>query len=233
MAEGPDDLFIVGDATQRIYDRRVVLSRYGISVRGRRSTTLKLNYRTTGEILRWSLRLIGDDPVDDLDDGTVDGTGYRSLRRGEPPKVGGHPSAGVELDALVAELKTLIEGGLGADEILVAARTRSLVELIQRHLSNAGLPAVLLTNDRSGEHDAIHVATLHRLKGLEYLHVCLVDISQGVVPLENAVEAEANDALQHRADLERERALLFVGATRARDSLSVSYHGRPSPFLPI
>ncbi len=132
----------------------------------------------------------------------------------------------------MAELKTLIEGGLGADEILVAARTRSLVELIQRHLSESGLPAVFLADDRSGEHDAIHVATLHRLKGLEYRHVCLVDISQGVVPLENAVTAEANDALQHRADLGRERALLFVGATRARDSLSVSYHGRPSPFLP-
>lgn len=232
VAEGPDDLFIVGDATQRIYDRRVVLSRYGISVRGRRSTTLKLNYRTTGEILRWSLRLIGDDPVDDLDDGTVDATGYRSLRRGELPKVTGHPSAAAELDALVAELEALIDGGVGADEILVAARTVSLVELIQRHLSTSGLPAVLLTNDRSGEHDAIHVATLHRLKGLEYRHVCLVDISQGVVPLEVAVEAEANDALQHRADIERERALLFVGATRARDSLSVSYHGRPSPFLP-
>lgn len=233
VPDGPDDLFIVGDATQRIYDRRVVLSRYGISVRGRRSTTLKLNYRTTAEILRWSLRLIGDDPVDDLDDGSVDRKGYRSLLRGELPDVAGFTSAGSELIGLVEDLRGRMAEGVAAEEILVATRVGSKVELIQRQLSEAGLPAMLLTADRTGDHDVIHVATLHRLKGLEYRHVALVDVSLGTVPLPAAVTAEANDALQHRADIERERALLFVGATRARETLSITYHGKPSPFLPV
>lgn len=210
-----------------------MLSRYGISVKGRRSSTLKLNYRTTAEILRWSLRLIGEEPVDDLDDGTVDRKGFRSLLRGAAPQVSGFASAGTELIALTEDLRARIDAGLAADEILVATRVGSKVELIQRQLSEAGLAAMLLADDKTGEHDAIHVATLHRLKGLEYRHVALVDVSQGTVPLPGAVTAEANDALQHRADLERERALLFVGATRARESLSITYHGKPSSFLPV
>src|SRR5690606_10150159 len=42
-SEGPDDLFLVGDAHQRIYGRKVVLSRCGIAVRGR-SSRLRVNY---------------------------------------------------------------------------------------------------------------------------------------------------------------------------------------------
>ncbi len=53
--EQPDDLFIVGDSHQRIYDRRSSLSKVGINIRGR-SRKLKVNYRTTAEILEWSLR---------------------------------------------------------------------------------------------------------------------------------------------------------------------------------
>ena len=52
--EGPNDLFLVGDAHQRIYARPVVLSRCGIQVRGR-SSKLRINYRTTEEIRNWSI----------------------------------------------------------------------------------------------------------------------------------------------------------------------------------
>jgi hypothetical protein len=44
---GPDDLFIVGDAHQRIHDNHVSLARVGVSVRGR-SRRLTVNCRTFG-----------------------------------------------------------------------------------------------------------------------------------------------------------------------------------------
>ena len=47
--EHANDLFIVGDAHQRIYRNRPILSKCGINVRGR-SSILKINYRTTEEI---------------------------------------------------------------------------------------------------------------------------------------------------------------------------------------
>ena len=40
------------------------------------------------------------------------------------------------------------------------------------------------------------------------------------------------DRLQHDSDLLRERCVLFVACTRAREALLVSWSGEPSPFLP-
>lgn len=48
VEEHDDDIFIVGDAKQRIYGRTVVLSKCGIAIRGR-ARNLKINYRTTEE----------------------------------------------------------------------------------------------------------------------------------------------------------------------------------------
>jgi mRNA-degrading endonuclease RelE of RelBE toxin-antitoxin system len=81
--ERPDDMFLVGDAHQRIYGRAVALSKSGIQVRGRRSQTLRLNYRTTGSICRWSQAILKDVSVDDLDDGAADRRGYVRLALGD------------------------------------------------------------------------------------------------------------------------------------------------------
>ena len=79
VADAPNDMFLVGDSHQRIYDRRSSLSKVGINIRGR-SHKLRINYRTTHEILRWSLGLLGTHSYDDLDEGenTHDFAGYHS-----------------------------------------------------------------------------------------------------------------------------------------------------------
>src|SRR5947199_10632194 len=51
---GANDLFLVGDAHQRIYARKLVLSRVGVSVRGR-SHTLRVQYRTREPIRHWAV----------------------------------------------------------------------------------------------------------------------------------------------------------------------------------
>ena len=76
---GRDDLFIAGDGHQRIYGRnRVVMGRCGIDIRGR-SRKLRLNYRTTEETRRWATHLLAGRDVDDLDGGSDDNKGIRSL----------------------------------------------------------------------------------------------------------------------------------------------------------
>ena len=75
--EHANDIFIVGDAHQRIYCNRPTLSKCGINVRGR-SSILKINYRTTEEIRRYAFALLNGISFDDLDDG-VD-LGERSLK---------------------------------------------------------------------------------------------------------------------------------------------------------
>ena len=84
--EQPNDIFIVGDGHQRIYRKRVVLSRAGLNIRGR-SRRLRINYRTTDEIRRFAVALLEGVEFDDLDAGVDTTSGYRSLTSGENPEL--------------------------------------------------------------------------------------------------------------------------------------------------
>ena len=70
------------------------------------------------------------------------------------------------------------------------------------------------------------------MKGLEFQAVAVVGVEEGVVPGPAAVTADDEDPLAHAQDLQRERCVLFVACTRARDHLYVSATGQPSAFLP-
>jgi superfamily I DNA/RNA helicase len=70
---------------------------------------------------------------------------------------------------------------------------------------------------------------MHRVKGLEFPVILLAGINTGVVPLRvPSVEGDPTARAEHET---RERSLLFVAATRARDHLIVTAYGNPSPFL--
>ncbi|KAB7312963.1 ATP-dependent helicase, partial [Bifidobacterium longum] len=76
------------------------------------------------------------------------------------------------------------------------------------------------------------ISTIHASKGLEFKHVFLIGCSEGLLPYGSP---ETGDAL------EEERRLMYVGITRAEDSLHLSYartkdgygvqRRRPSRFL--
>jgi superfamily I DNA/RNA helicase len=72
---------------------------------------------------------------------------------------------------------------------------------------------------------------MHGMKGLEFQAVAVIGVTEGIVPAPAAVTPAADDPIAHAQDLQRERCLLFVACTRARDHLYVSYSGSPSPFL--
>lgn len=73
---------------------------------------------------------------------------------------------------------------------------------------------------------------MHRMKGLEFRCVAVVGVSQHYVPAPAAVTPAADDQRSHDLDIQRERCLLFVACTRARENLLISWHGAPSPLLP-
>jgi hypothetical protein len=75
---GSNDLFLVGDAHQRIYGQKVALKACGINVQGRASR-LRINYRTTEEIRAWAMAMLEGVEIDDLDGEREDETGYKSL----------------------------------------------------------------------------------------------------------------------------------------------------------
>lgn len=73
---------------------------------------------------------------------------------------------------------------------------------------------------------------MHRMKGLEFRRVAVVGVSQRYVPAPSAVTSATDDQRSHDLDIQRERCLLFVACTRARENLVVSWHETPSRLLP-
>ncbi|MFF3868294.1 3'-5' exonuclease [Micromonospora sp. NPDC001898] len=79
--------------------------------------------------------------------------------------------------------------------------------------------------------DGVRLATMHAMKGLEFRCVAVVGATAKTVPFAKEVTPPEVDLSQHESDMLRERCLLFVAGTRAREALYVSWSGTPSPFL--
>ena len=75
---------------------------------------------------------------------------------------------------------------------------------------------------RGWESGAVRLMTLHGAKGLEFPAVFVSGVAAGMLPLESR---------DRPSDPEEERRLLFVGMTRAREELVLTFGGEPSPFL--
>ncbi|MFJ5145674.1 3'-5' exonuclease [Curtobacterium sp. NPDC088465] len=223
VGEHGSDLFIAEDSHQRIYGQRVVLSRLGIKIVGR-SRRLTLNYRTTQQNLRYALGVLEGGNFTDSEGSPQDEQGYRSARLGPEVRVRGHQTPSAQYDALAQQLEDWTAGSGDVESIAVLVRTKSATETVVQQLATREVPAT-----EKSARGKVRVMTMHSAKGLEFSRVVLFDVSEGVVPNKLALQHAAPEDL---ADAElRERSLLYVAASRARDELVVSWQGAPSPLL--
>ena len=73
---------------------------------------------------------------------------------------------------------------------------------------------------------------MHSAKGLEFRFVLVVNCSEDALPSPGLMR-EATSPTEAREFERRERRLLYVAMTRARDELVVSWHGRPSRLFGV
>ncbi len=228
VPKGPDDLFVVGDPHQRVWQHRVSMRSTGVNITGGRTRRLTMSYRTTQEILTWAVRLLGLAPADELDGWPDSLDGYESPMHGRRPLVRRFPTEDAECEAVTEQVRAWISDGVEPGAIAVAARENRLADRVADHLHRAGIETT-----KAGAHDAgVRVGSMHAMKGLEFQCVAVVGVRAGLVPHPREIVAEDVDPAAHRESLQRERCVLYVACTRARDRLHVSYHGAPSPFLP-
>ena len=228
--ERPDDLFIVGDSHQRIYRNRPVLSKCGINVRGR-SSILKINYRTTEEIRKYAFALLQGIAFDDLDDGVDVGDRCQSLTHGEKPVVKSFKDAGKELQFIIDEIKKLQNGGVALSNICVVARTKKLVDDYIAQFTKAGIRSYAIRRNKKDDRslEGLRVATMHRVKGLEFQYVFVVAVNKRIVPLYSAINR--TDAISEAETMTAEKSLLYVALTRAQKGVYVTSYGKKSEFL--
>ncbi|MFB6942106.1 UvrD-helicase domain-containing protein [Streptomyces sp. NPDC060286] len=234
-APGPDDIFLVGDAHQRIYSHQVVLGRLGINTPGRASRRLTLNYRTTREILGSAHGLVHGESFDDLDDGADTLDGYRSVLTGLAPQYWRAPDWETEMRAIAALLKERHERyGTPYAAMAVSVPDKDAVTQLAYTLACKPflIPASEIGREGPRDVDTVHIGTMHRFKGLEFQRVFLAGVSEGLIPHQRIETFRLSSPDRYRQEEQRARSLLFVAATRARDELIVTWHGRPSRYLP-
>ena len=228
--EHENDIFIVGDSHQRIYKNKAVLSKCGINVRGR-SSYLRINYRTTEEIRKFAFGLLNGVAFDDLDEDYDNGKGCQSLTHGDKPEIKEFGTPEEELNFIVNKIKELEATGVEQKNICIVARTHRLLDNYISGLQRAGIKSFEIkankTDDRTFE--GVRIATMHRVKGLEFDHVFAVAVNKKVLPFGTRADFEDDISLEEFRT--GEKCLLYVALTRARKSAYVSCYGGLSELI--
>lgn len=228
--EHPNDIFIVGDSHQRIYRNHPTLSKCGINVRGR-SSILKINYRTTEEIRKHAFALLNGISFDDLDDGADIGGKCQSLTHGEKPIIENFSNANDEFDFILGEVRKLKNSGIALTDICVVARTKKLVDDYIALLTRAGIRSYAIKRNKADDrsYDGLRVATMHRVKGLEFKYVFIAAVNNRIIPLPSAINK--TDPVSEAESITSEKCLLYVAMTRAQKGVYITSYGKKSDFL--
>lgn len=228
VAEGPNDLFIAEDSHQRIYGSPIVLSRFGIKIVGR-SRRLTLNYRTTAQNLHFAVGVLSGAEYTDLEQGEEDTSAYRSARTGPAPELIACDNQTEELDKVAATIKSwLADGDIQPENIAVLTRSQDDRDRFVRGLGERGVTARALDKTVASPGHPL-VLTMHRAKGMEFSRVILSGVDDKHVPLPAAVRSMPDE--ERDEALLRERSLLYVASSRARDALVVTWSGKRSELL--
>ena len=227
-ANKPDALFFAGDLGQRIFKLPFSWSSIGINVRGR-SSTLKVNYRTSHQVRSTADRLLPDElsDMDGVGDTRLDTV---SVFNGPQPHVHKSASEKEELEAAAHWVDARLSDGLKPREIAIIVRDPALLPRARAVAEHAACDIQTLTESLSPVDERICIGTMHLAKGLEFRAVCVIACDDAWLPLESRIETAAT----HR-DLEEiyttERHLLYVACTRAREWLWVSGVNPVSDYL--
>ena len=209
-----DNLFLVGDGAQKIYQRGFSLRNAGIDVTGR-SKILRKKYRNTRQVIEAAHQLIANYDCDDLDAENVGKpeTPDYPAREGKLPRLIRFSQEDTEADWITSEIKALVESGVVAPgEIVVLGGSPRMREKIMTLLAEKGIESCELREDVAIDSVRVKVSTIESAKGHESPSVFVAGLVEGIIPWHNVDE-----------DGERLHASrLYVAMTRARDELTMT-----------
>lgn len=222
------NIFAVGDPNQSIYEWRgsypFIFDSFGEEMNAYQMS-LPVNYRSSNRILDYAKRFCyrsGEEI-----------TGVRD--EGVPIIVRSAGDEYADAEYIVRKIKGLIAGGLCYSDIAILFRKNVTGEVFERVLKDRQIPYEFYTiaeDEKKSDSDTIKIMTLHSCKGLEFKHVFISGVNEGLIPMTDR---------DGDYDYEEMR-LYFVGVTRAKDVVELSWYecsshsgyyveSKPSRFL--
>lgn len=221
-------LLLVEDRAQTIYQRkRSYLQDTGLSFQGR-SKVLSINYRNTQQIVKFAWEfyrkhsMFKNKVVNRELEGEIIAP-QSTKRKGPEPGIVKAVNFFEEMRIVARSIKKLhIEKKVPLEDILILYRVKRthkypIIDIIKRSLKDEGLPYFWITeNDVSKRSYAkddgrVKISTIDSSKGLDFRAVFIVNVDSMPFPLEE--------------NKEREVSLLYIGMTRAKEYLCLSYSG--------
>jgi hypothetical protein len=221
-------LLLVEDRAQTIYQRkRSYLEDTGLSFRGR-SKVLSINYRNTQQIVKFAWEfyrkhsMFKNKVVNRELEGEIISP-QSTKRKGPEPGIVKAANFFEEMRIVARSIKKLHrEKKVPLEDMLILYRVKRthkfpVIDIIQRSLKDEGLPYFWITeNDVSKRSYAkddgkVKISTIDSSKGLDFRAVFIVNVDSMPFPLEE--------------NKEREVSLLYIGMTRAKEYLCLSYSG--------
>ncbi len=123
--------------------------------------------------------------------------------------------------ASYVEDRTCVMDFLERMTIYQKEQQKNVVEGFSEFLNMASLYGTnILKKEIHNENDTVKLMTLHASKGLEFSHVFITGVNYGLIPLQTKSFEEE----------EEEQRLFFVGITRAKEHLELSYYTSPGQY---
>ncbi|MCQ6277060.1 AAA family ATPase [Bacillus sp. V3B] len=226
--EETQSLLLVEDRAQTIYKRkRSYVQDTGLNFRGR-SKVLSINYRNTSQIVTFAWDFYRKHSVfkDKVVNREVEGeiiSPQSTKRKGPEPGIVRSRTFYDEMRIVARQIQKLhSEKKVPLQEMLILYRVKRtlkypIIDMIKRTLNEYEIDYYWITeNDQSKrlfnkEDGKVKISIIDSSKGLDYQAVFIVNVDSMPFPLED--------------DEEREVSLLYIGMTRAKEYLCLSYSG--------
>ncbi|UZW13466.1 NERD domain-containing protein [Clostridium pasteurianum] len=212
-------LMLASDGAQNLYNRNYTLKSVGIKAAGR-TTIMRENYRNTKEILDFAYTFLTDGMFQeklDEEDNNFTIKPDTSLRRGDYPELISCNDFQDEANKIVEEIIGLKQSGVDYSEICVAyihksCKGTNYLEILESTFSSKNIPYFIMSksgNTKSKfrmDMGKVNISTIHSVKGLDFKYVYICGINNRLLD-----------------SINESKKLLYVGMTRARDVLKVTY----------
>lgn len=206
-------LVLASDGAQNLYNRKYTLKSVGIKAVGR-TIIMRENYRNTKEILDFSHKFIGSniDKSLDAEDNNFFIDPKSSFRNGPKPSLVKCTDYYDEIKTIIKQIKKLNSNGVNNRDICVLYFYKNQLGIIEKNMIDNNIPYYPISKNAGKKksfkynNDSVKICTIHSAKGLDFKYVFIVGIYKG---------------LSKR--LNESKKLIYVGMTRARDELEITY----------